>query len=77
MTQCKASNCTCAATRKGYCNTHYYRIHRNGTLIVKTTRQRKPKYCSVEGCNNKHYAKGLCVNCYMMQRKESNKILSL
>ncbi len=34
---------------------------------------RKPRKCSVRGCKNKIYAKGLCANHYQKSRREARK----
>lgn len=55
---CSVEACTKPHFGKGYCNTHYYRIRRNGTLDLKTREQISAEYrasrpeitCGIEGC---------------------------
>lgn len=59
---CKYSDCDKTATKKGYCNTHYNRIWRNGDLDKRPTKVKEdiPRLCNVEDCDKTHYANGLC-----------------
>lgn len=57
--RCSVDDCERAHFGKGYCNTHYYRIRRNGTLELKTARavqatlreRRITEECYIEGCS--------------------------
>lgn len=60
---CLVEGCNNKHFGKGYCNKHYSRLKRNGTLETKTMIDH-PKECTVEGCTNKYHAKGLCIKHY-------------
>lgn len=58
---CNVEGCNNKATRKGMCNTHYFRIYRNGDLETrKKGTGLQGKKCNIEGCEERHFAKGYC-----------------
>lgn len=63
---CTVENCWSPAHAKGWCRTHWTRMHLYGRLekkqgIIKGN-------CTVEGCKLPIKGKGLCANHYQMQR---------
>lgn len=71
---CSVDGCGAKAHAKGWCRTHWTRMHLYGRLekiqgIIKGT-------CTAEGCTNPIKGNGLCNNHYQMQRKygRTNKI---
>lgn len=59
---CRIKNCEDEYLAKGYCNKHYRRLRRNGSVSVKLLKQirRKDKICRKSGCNEKHDSHGYC-----------------
>lgn len=59
MRYCTVEECPRVPVARGYCNTHYNQVWRNGTLQII-----QPKIpgrsCDREGCLGTHYGKGLC-----------------
>ena len=49
----------------------YKRTKAHGEAISKG--KTKQLFCSIEGCNGKHKAKGLCKKCYYKQYRKGNK----
>lgn len=54
--RCSVDECTRPHFGKGLCNTHYYRLRRNGTLALKTpaelaaSRAQQSEVCAVDAC---------------------------
>ena len=44
-----------------------------GKIMPKGVYIRISTLCSIEGCNEKHYGKGLCYKCYQKQYQQDNK----
>lgn len=59
---CSYSTCDRVSQAKGYCSVHYYQWRRTGTVfdIVTVEERRKPNWCSVDGCEGRHFARGWC-----------------
>lgn len=60
---CTVENCSRPVKVKsmGICQAHYFRLRRNGNFgISEINTPGTIKLCSVDGCNRKHKAKGLC-----------------
>lgn len=74
MRKCKL--CEKDATRQGFCNSHYRKGMRNGTIqVVQIKREEK---CTVKDCDSEHYAKGFCEKHYRQtQRKENPRKCSI
>lgn len=85
---CSVNGCTRKHYARGMCKNHYYADLRKKKLAAlaaglplptKPSRKRKrgPRVCSVKGCEEKHYAKGLCKKHYMVKffrtRKKTTK----
>lgn len=54
---CTVSNCQSKHYGKGLCRIHYFRLRRNGDLILRTHHR---ETCIIDGCNSKHESKGYC-----------------
>lgn len=82
MKKCLSTDCNLPAVNQGtrrknnsdtdYCQKHYYRLKRNGSLEIKRLPPDKNRGCSVTGCTNEHGAKGFCYSHYgtMVERKK-------
>lgn len=53
---------------------HYHRFVRNGDPTVTKKVFRLSERCSVDGCNGKPWAKGLCTNHYALNRRNGEPI---
>jgi group I intron endonuclease len=65
--KCKVKNCNGKYQCKGYCNKHYKRLKKHGTVsdaALKMLSPMKNRGCKVKGCNGKHKTKGYCVKHY-------------
>lgn len=62
--------CTFPARWRGLCTAHYYRYYRTGT-VVRRPRGRPVlnRRCTVDGCENKHVARGLCNKHYVARQR--------
>ena len=70
---CSVEGCENKATRKGMCNTHYFRIYRNGDLDLREKGiGLQGKQCSIEGCENKHFAQSLCDKHYRRLKRQGD-----
>lgn len=64
---------------RGWCNKHYHRWKRYGDPLYSTPRklppQNLPRFigCLVEGCHERHSAKGLCKKHYMQRAYAANR----
>lgn len=56
---CSVEECENTAATRGWCNGHYKRWLRTGSLGSKPINQRRTD-CSVEGCNRGHFGRGYC-----------------
>lgn len=66
----KCLACEREAISKKLCLKHYQQLRKNGFLLDKELeRQRldKPELCTIEGCNDRTYAKELCQKHYMRE----------
>lgn len=72
--ECSVGGCakTVRSRRSEYCETHYYRLRRNGTL--ETIASRVPDAeCIVDGCHDPaHYADGHCRNCRLRYERNGD-----
>jgi hypothetical protein len=62
MHKCTVTGCdrpTRSATAD-LCNAHYFRVRRTGSTGDSAIWDRAKRTCSVEGCNRRHDAEGLC-----------------
>jgi hypothetical protein len=57
--------CDRKAAKRGYCNKHYMRYYSQAP-------RQNGKTCKIEGCENSHRGRGLCINHYT-QEYEKNK----
>lgn len=65
---CTLKGCERKYLARGYCELHYRRMRRHGTLT--TTRIVDPdRHCSVGGCKRKHRARGYCGLHYERKRE--------
>ena len=64
---CKVKGCQEVVHSKGFCNTHYQRILRTGSLDLKP---RETRLCNVSYCENIHYARGFCKKHYRQFLKD-------
>lgn len=55
---CSVEDCQGEARTRGWCNKHYARWQRLGTVVAPKVDHRKD--CSLEGCDRQFYAKGVC-----------------
>lgn len=55
MRFCSVEGCQRRAKSRGWCNTHYERWRRGGSVDVHPER-----VCELGGCDRKHYGRGLC-----------------
>jgi len=64
--KCITANCDKDAVCKQLCTKHYQQMKLRGSII-----QKEYVYidgiCSIIGCNNKSFSKGLCQNHYLKQ----------
>lgn len=58
MSECSIIGCDRPVVARGYCRKHYYNWREHGDPLFKKVENK----CSE--CNRKHYAKGLCRECY-------------
>ena len=82
---CKIEGCEKPYFANGLCNMHYSRV-RNGLKDMRSGKLSKlwkpndPRwknvisFCTIEGCNEKHYAKGLCKNHYELNRRTGKTV---
>jgi hypothetical protein len=73
--KCKAEGCNNLSHTNGYCQKHYARLRRHGTLerLPSGKKKSEPKYCDI--CGDKCFGKGLCLKHY--QQKYRNGTLPL
>lgn len=67
--KCKVPRCKRPHLANGYCNTHYLRMKRHGTLTIDHLPPKKDRGCKVRGCNGKHDSLGYCGKHSMRYRK--------
>ena len=73
-TTCKALGCTNnpRSSSADYCEMHYYRLRRNGTLDIVSPRV-KDAICWAEGCERKaQRTDGLCRNCHLRYERNGS-----
>ena len=68
--KCSVEGCSRRHRARGYCSVHYVRLRKFGDLLAhipigampnpRPGRPKGQKFCTVEVCNRRHYAKGLC-----------------
>lgn len=71
---CKAAECRNKprSSSADYCEMHYYRLRRNGTLDIVASRI-PDAICRVRGCNNKaQHTNGLCRNCHLRYERNGS-----
>lgn len=84
---CSVKGCGRKHYARGMCKNHYYADLRKKKLaalaaglplLTKPARRRKPgpRVCSIKGCEEKHYAKGLCKKHYMAKFFKNRKYLN-
>lgn len=59
--QCKVDNCTNKVLAREMCSKHYTQWRKHGELRPDLEKQRHD-ICTEEGCNRKHYCKGIVTN---------------
>lgn len=57
---CSVEGCEKPAASKGYCNSHYGKLHRYGDPLRGRAPSNVGKTCSVEGCNRPARVRGWC-----------------
>jgi hypothetical protein len=63
--KCAAEGCDRPYVSKSFCDMHYRRWLKSGTVgSAETTRPPKTEMCSVEGCSKRHASKTLCKTHY-------------
>jgi len=60
MSQCMVNICVYEQHKKGYCLNHYRRLREGRNLLSAIIKRYKNRFCSINECNNKHKAHGLC-----------------
>lgn len=63
MRKCTVETCNKKHEAKGYCQEHYLRMHRYGSLDPRFSQLgacHPPRKCKIEGCKKKHESKGYC-----------------
>ena len=83
MKICLSEDCDLPAVNQGkkrkdnvnteYCQKHYYRLKRNGSLEIKRLPPNRDRGCSVEGCTNKHGSRGFCYSHYKARADRETK----
>lgn len=77
MRICSIPECKKKHAAHGYCWSHFGRFKRHGDpLVVKREFVRRSPFCTKEGCEDKHYAVGLCEKHYLeseIRRKNVQK----
>lgn len=69
-TICTIEECELPVLYMGFCSGHYRRwiMHGNPTYSPLRSQKHGLKTCTVDGCNDKHNAKGLCMTHYQRMR---------
>jgi len=62
--ECKAPQCVSKAHTNGYCQKHHLRLINHNSLDKPIKISTSGKKCSIENCNEKHLANGLCRHHY-------------
>ena len=76
---CSAPDCTTPrrSSRAQWCEKHYYRIRRNGTLDAKTQRPHKGT-CTIEGCHKEDCGPhGMCMMHYTRTKRHGSPYVVL
>jgi hypothetical protein len=73
--KCKVEDCDKNVNSNGYCQKHYYRLKKHGTLELPI-KPEKPKVCIRAGCNFPVKHLGLCITHYNIDydAKPENKL---
>lgn len=70
----------CERPRRGprteWCNTHYFRVRRNGHPGPAEIWDRKPRHtqCSIDGCTRDPFCRGMCTRHYHRWRRWGNPL---
>jgi len=56
---CLIEDCENPVYSRGYCNKHYIKFRRDGTLPLKQNRHHHVT-CNIEGCDKRATSKGYC-----------------
>jgi len=83
---CTIANCNSKQHSNGYCKLHYSRWKRHGdpNIVLKVrAKQKDPlapeagksRKCSINECNNIHYAKDYCIKHYARWRKNGDPLI--
>ena len=74
MNKCQVENCNNKVYSNGYCQKHYTRLRRHGSVdIVKPSgksKSERPNFCTM--CGDKVFGKGLCQKHYMEKYRRGN-----
>jgi hypothetical protein len=71
--KCQVEGCERPYHCKGYCNSHYDKLRKTGSLEGRPRKQ-YPKTCTVEGCDNKYLALGFCKKHYQEFSRQTNPV---
>lgn len=70
---CIITDCKKIADTKHMCSMHYARLLRHGNASISLSNRQHDKYCSMETCQNKYFAKGFCQKHYWRDRRGSTR----
>lgn len=59
---CSVDGCDRPVSSRGWCEAHYYRVRRTGSVGSAEIWDRQRPTCSVYGCDEPHVARGYCLN---------------
>jgi len=72
---CKIVDCIGKVWARGWCPKHYRRWQRHNDPTISLYDRERTRGCNIEGCDNPHSAKGLCLSHYGKMRSSLPEVV--